>query len=396
MDIIGGLLRASLLMELGDDQDRVRRVRSAAHDVGAELAGKSRALVPYAVTAAVDESTPAAATPLAAAERALLSRWETFRNAFPGPPTEILRAVTLAAVAEVVEADDALRQAAWYALRTVTECLPAGRWHAPVADLGSGWEPAIRGSIAAVWSPTTAANRLRMPTISKIEDERIPIDTPLRSRAQELEDAQNYSTFAEELQGEFVNHVEEVISVSEVLAAEAYKRSVAQLKDFAMGLGARLREALAAQDKTMEAMRQRSELLWWRQTAFSARLSCAYADFRPADVAIAAAVDLHDIVPSIAPLAVEHLLADLVLEAAGAVEVTVAALAAADQANALPDAVEAEPPTLIDAVRDGKETPLVPSGKTLTAARAAVLIFRDLQARRLADTEPSDQLGEGE
>lgn len=396
MDVIGQLLRSSLLTELGDDQDRVGPVRSAAQDLATTLASELRALVPYAVVAAIDESTPPAATPLAAAEDALLGRWETFRNAFSGPPTEILRAVTLAGVVEATDGDDALRQAAWYALRTAIDCLPAGRWDVPLADLAVSWEPGIHDSIAAIWSPPTTASRLRMPTIPKVDDKRIPISTSLRDRAKELEGAANYNTFSQQLQSEFAQHVEQIIGVSEVLAAEALKRSVDQLKDFSSILGARLREVVVANERTMEAQRLRGELLWWRQTAFSARLSRAYGELSSADVAIAAAIDLHDIVPPIAPLAVEHLLADLVHSAAGGAEVTVAALASADQASALPSAAGAVPATLTDAVRAGVETPLVPSGKVLAGGRAAVLLFRDLQARRLANTEPPEPPGETE
>ncbi|NED51778.1 hypothetical protein G3I24_12805 [Micromonospora aurantiaca] len=392
MDVIGRLLRASLLTELGDDEDRVKRVRSAAQDLAAELVDESRELVPYAVVAAIDESTPVTATPLAAAERALLEQWETFHNAFPGQPTEILRAVTLAAVVEVVGDDDALRQAAWYVLRTTIECLPAGRWCAPVTDLAEELDGAVRGDITAIWSPPTASSRLRMPTIPRAEDERIPVETELRGQARQLAEAANWQVFTQELYSEFGEHVDGIIDVAERSAAEGHKRSVAHLKEFASAVGTRLREALGAHDQTLNAVRLRGELLWWRQTAFSSRLSRPYADLHPAEVAIAAALDLRDIVPQVAPLAVEHLLADLVHEAVKSADVTVTALAAADQAEALPGSTDFAPATLIDAVRSGTETPMVPSDQTLTAGRAAVLLFRDLQARRLAaaPVQPSE------
>jgi hypothetical protein len=154
MDVIGELLRASLLTELGADEGRVARVRGAAEDLAAELAGDSRALVPYAVIASVDESTSATASPLAAAERALFARWETFANAFPASPTEVLRAVTLGAVVDAAARDHALRQAAWYALRSVTECLSIGRWASPTADAGNAdWDDSHRSSTRHSTSP---------------------------------------------------------------------------------------------------------------------------------------------------------------------------------------------------------------------------------------------------
>jgi hypothetical protein len=395
VDLIGELLRSSLLTELGDDEDRVGRVRSAVKDLTAEFLSGSRALVPYAVIAAIDESIPADAAPLALAERALLDSWVTFRNAFPGRPTEILRAVALAAVADVADGDDSLRHAAWYALRTAIECLPAGRWDVPVTGLAAHLDELVRRNIANVWSPATVPNRLRMPTILKVDDKRIPVNTPLRNRAEELEGAANYNVFAQQLQGEFAKHVDQLVGVSEILSAEAYKRSVAQLRDFAAGLGSRLRDALAAQDQAMEAVRLRSELLWWRQTAFSPRISRSYADLDPADVAIVAAVDLHEMVPPIAPVAVEHLLTSLVNTATSTADLAVEALRDAEHSRSLP-ATDHTPAMLIDAVGNGTETRVVPHGQSVTVSRAAVLIFRDLQARRLTAMEPPERSGEEE
>jgi hypothetical protein len=351
MDVIRRLLRSSLLTELGDDEDRVGRVSNAAGDLAAELASRSRTLFPYAVVAAIDQSTPATATPIAAAEQALLSQWATFRNAFPKPPVEMLRAVTLAAVVVAVDADNGLKNAAWYTLRTVIESLPVGRWDALVTDLAVDWETKTRENIAAVWSPPIAPSRLRMPATPSID-------------------------------------------LSELAVPQAHQRSVSVLKEYVVAVGAKVREVVTAQDQIMKAVRLRNELLWWRMAAFSDRLSRGYTELDPADVAIATALDLHEMVPPIAPIAVEHLLADLVRHVAGSnVGTPVLTLATAEQAGALPAASDDTPATLIDAIAGKSESPVVPAGQELTAERAAVLLFRDLQARRLVAQEPLEQQG---
>ncbi|PRY19987.1 GTPase-associated system all-helical protein GASH [Pseudosporangium ferrugineum] len=396
MDVIGALLRSSLLTELGDDEDRVQRIRAAEQALSIELAGKSRGLIPHAVIAALDASTPAAATPLATAEKVLLDEWVTFRNAFPERPTEILRALVLAAVARAAASDDALQQAAWYSLRSAVECLPVGRWAEPIAELAAEWDDAVSPAVATLWQPSPAAARLRMPTVAKVDLEKIAIKTPLRDRSQQLQENGNYNNFAQSLQADYASHVDQLVGVSEILSAEAYKRSVAQLREFVSLLGGRLREVIGVHDQRVNAVLLRSELLWWRQTAFSARLSRAYGDLSVADAAIAAAVDLHSIVPAIAPLAVEHLLADLTQDVTKRAELNVAALAEAEQASQLVGSPEPTPLGFIDAISSAVDTPLVPPGQALSASRAAVLIFRDLQARRLADTSPPEQLGDSE
>lgn len=353
MDLIGELLRSSLLKELGDDKDRVGYVRGAAKDLAAEFSGKSRAVVPHAILAGIDEATPASVASLVAAEHALLGRWETYFNAFPGKPVEIIRAVTLAAVADVVASDRLLRYAAWYSMRNAVECVPAGRWIGPISHLVESWDNALSIDIAAIWSPTQkASSKLRMPTIPRAD---------------------------------------QITDPAGAIAQEAHKHSNAQLREYSSALGTRLRETLAAHEQTIEAVRLQSALLWWHQTAFSSRLRCGYDELSHADVVIAAAVDLHDVVPEIAPLAVEHLLANLVHNVTCAADVTIVALSRAGEAQTLPDPAAVGPATLIDAVRGEATTPLAQRDQAIPAGRAAILLFRDLQARRLASAEPLEE-----
>lgn len=388
MDVIGDLLRASLLADIGDDEERARRVRDASKDLAGSFAGASRALVPNAVVAAVDERTAADTTVLQAAEDALLVHWETFRNAFPETPTELLRAVTLAAVVDAAAAEQKVLHAAWYALRTAAECVPGARWTDQVGAVLDLWSPSVRDALTESWTPAAVVPRFKMPPVA-VGDGEITATTDARSKASELVASGNWQTFATQLVSEFEDYVDNFITAAEEAATDAYRRSSAQLKAFAEALGGRLREAIGAQDRAITSGRLRTDLLWWRQTAFSDRLEAPYAELGDAaDVAIAAALDLHDQVPDVAPLVVEHVLADLVASLTDDDDtVKVAALAAATTAAYLPSVEPLSSPLLLlDAIAAGREssTPITDSTATLSAPRAAVLLFRDLQARRLA------------
>jgi len=388
VDVVGELLRSSLLTELGDDQERVDRVRAAVAAMATDLASRNRPLVPSMVIAALDERTTVDTTILDDAANYLLEVWETFRIAFAAPPVEILRAVAFAALVEAAEKDEAVMQAAWYTARTAVELVPAGRWAVTVAAAIDGWRAPVESAITARWVPVAASASLRMPGLQPTADRTIKVNTDLRDRAAKVTESGNWQTFSQQLMGQFEQIVSDLIVVSESLAAESQGRAVSDVKEFASALGSKLRETIGAQEQAVEAIELRSALLWWRQSRFSERLSLRYDELAgPADIAIAAAYDLHLMVPPLAPISVEHLLADLVASVAdGPAKIRLLDLVPSAEMAVLPDSPDgATPATLVDALaRPGTTTPLLAEKTEITPARAAVLLFRDLQARRLA------------
>lgn len=394
MDVVGELLRSSLLTELGDDQERVDRVRAAVAAMATDLVGRNRPLVPSTVIAAFDERTAVDTTILDDAANYLLEVWETFRIAFPAPPVEILRAVAFAALVEAAEHDEAVMQAAWYTARTAVELVPAGRWAVTISGAVDRWRTPVDSAIAAHWIPAAAAATLRMPNLQPTTDRAITVKTDLRDRAGKVAESGNWQTFSQQLMGQFEQIVTDLIAIPESLAAESQRRAVAEVKEFAGALGAKLREAIGAQDQAVQAIELRSALLWWRQSRFSERLSVRYDELAgPADIVIAAAHDLHRMVPPLAPISVEHLLADLVASVAdGPAKMRLLDLAPSAEIAVLPDNPHgATPATLVDALAHaGTTTSLLDENTEITPARAAVLVFRDLQARRLA-AAPSEE-----
>ena len=105
-DIIGQLLRAGLLANLGEDQERADRLRAASKHLRAGFLSDARADIPSALLAAVDEDGPRDVPVLRAARAAIVDKWEMFENAYvQRDPSSILRAVTLDAVVAATEAD---------------------------------------------------------------------------------------------------------------------------------------------------------------------------------------------------------------------------------------------------------------------------------------------------
>lgn len=225
-----------------------------------------------------------------------------------------------------------------------------------------------------------------MPAVSKFDDNRITVPTSATAReeAASFVASGNWNTFAQTMMAGYANHVESIVSASEVAAATALRQSNEDLRTFAGELGKKLREILAAQENAIESTRLRGELLWWQRTAFSPTRRVGYSDLELAEVPVVAAYDLHLLMPEVAPLAAEHLLSGVVAKASGNGKVSIDDLSGA--ADSLPAGSGHTPTLVLDAAQSDARTQLLTRSKEMKAGRAAVLLFRDLQARRLSGT----------
>ena len=328
------LLRAGLLGDLGDDEQRRGYVEAAARDMTEWLAGEGRPKFAAALLCSLDESAAAIDDPvLGCAYGCLLDAWPSVPNAFAKHPTELLRAVALQAAVSAAARDQDLEAAAWYVLRTVSALgLSVGRWEEVVRDEASRIDETVSDRLNRMWLPSPDTRKLRMPPTADSDDG--------------SQDGSELSAFAEKL-------------------------------------GVALRAQVQSQWAVVEASRLRETLLWWHLAAYSDVLGARYADIDdPALCAIAAAVDIRRLVPRAAPVAVEHLLGAAMASNSGtAPSITTANLASAWER------IEPECDVSVDgyglvvssiAAGDPDVSALtVPEG--LTPADAATLMFRDLQ-----------------
>ena len=166
-EIIGKLLRAGLLVNLGEDQERADRLRAASQHLRDKLLGDARSDIASALLAAVDEEGPAEVPILKAARAAIVDEWEMFENAYvQQDPSSILRAVTLDAVVGATAADPQVAAAVWYTLRDVAQMVTAGRWVQPITDFRNDLDATVSQRISETWEPIARASSLKMPSVS--------------------------------------------------------------------------------------------------------------------------------------------------------------------------------------------------------------------------------------
>ena len=396
-DFIGQLLRAGLLANLGEDQERADRLRAASKHLRDGFLSDARADIPSALLAAVDEDGPSDVRVLRAARAAIVDEWEMFENAYvQRDPSSILRAVTLDAVVAATEADPQVAAAVWYTLRDVAQGVSAGRWAQPIRDLRNDLDTKVSQCINETWEPTARGSSLRMPSVSAA------------GRTGPVKVA-GLAEFRTALDQNGADHAlrENLPDLLKSLATAVTKRTqgaddaeTERLNKVVHTLGERLRDVLAAHESLLMAVARRDTLLWWRLGGRSNRLGTRYHEAPDAATAVvAAAFDLHDRASDVAPEAVEHLLIDVLNEAGLSEEqVTIDAMAAACGQLQLTTPIDASPPLLVvDVVVGGRD----PNGLVramrgpMPAPAAATALFRDLQIRRLlADESREDGPGD--
>ena len=333
------LLRAGLLGDLGDDDQRRERVEKAAQDMAGWLVGEGRPQFAAALLRALDESAAAIDDPvLGHAYECLVDAWPSAPNAFVGHPTELLRAIALQAAVSAAARDQDLEAAAWYVLRTASVLgLSVGRWEEVVRAEASRIDEAVSDRLNRKWLPSLDISKLRMPPTAS--DGGPPYGDELH-------------TFAEKL-------------------------------------GVTLRTQTEAQWAVVEASRLRETLLWWHLAGYSDVLGARYADIDdPALCVMAAALDVRRLTPPVAPVAVEHLLGEAMASRTGkAPSITIASLRSAwerigPDCDVLVDGYGLVMSSIASSIADLSAL-TVPAG--LTPAGAATLVFRDLQVVRLLD-----------
>ena len=402
-DVIGQLLKAGLLKNLGDDQKRANRLRAASVQLRDQYRNSARSQVPSALIAAVDEDTPADLPILNTARDKIVEQWEMFENVYAQQdPVAILRAVVFDAVIAAARADKQITAAAWYTLRNTAGTMSAGRWSAQVESIATKLGAAVASDIDQLWVPEVNTSSIKMPSVLALRASRAKFTVAGLNEFQE--EVQQYldndPAHVANIVGQSVpNLLEALLSTVATHAETEGKAEAERLRKILGALGEKFRGALRLQEQALAAIARRDRLLWWRLGGRSSLLGTRYADAPdPASGAVAAAVDLHHQVPSLAPHAVEELLVDVLAEANLAdKDVAIDAMVAAATKMQLITQTDAIRPFLLaDVVVGGCDSGGLPSAHadTTSAAAAAVRLFQGLQVRRLlvgdgAQTEDS-------
>lgn len=395
-DLIGRTLKAGLLESVGDDPERVKHLRSAAAAVGSEIKNEPDRL-PHALLTAVYEDAPSSSPAFLWAREAILNEWETFENAFAETPYEILRIVLLEAACKAFGTSKRLRFVAWYILRTGLELLPVSTWREVLEDLLTDLDEKVHAELDQDWRLDPDIPMVRMPSVSEggfnAQALRNLSGENMRSKTKSvLSNTGN----VQQLTNQLPDLLDVIVNATKQDLAALGEADHERLSEVVTKIGSKLRDALNAQERLLKATARRSDLLWWRTTLWSTSRGMPYRDFDTVvDAAVVASVDLHNLVPNVAPEAVEKLLEDVIDEMAddgdGGVDVEFGDFAASIERfieDGTSSASSGPLPVLDIAIAKGRNDEMLEGApQSFVDPRPlkdyAVVTFRDLQVRSL-------------
>ncbi|RCV89827.1 GTPase-associated system all-helical protein GASH [Billgrantia montanilacus] len=325
------------LVDIGSDDSRFAKMESAS----TKLLKQFEESPPLMITATlvsldenVDEDTPF----LELVEGLVIEEWNTLRNTHVNRPRELLRSITISALAAATDKNPERSAIVWNtaASRLIHDQTSLGK----AADLlkqcfervfsTAESEALRRTGMLEVAQPLrrrkkSTGSTPEAPTLTgSIESNEVLQEVaraagPQFPQGQALNNANpHWSNQAQQWSYEFTPRMTEALVKAVNLGTSRLAESIAadiaaHIASMEEHLRKQLGQVESLQSKLAEsevAGRMRLDVLWWSQARYSPSQNASYSVLPTSTAAIAAAVDLTAMVPALAPASVTHVLGE--------------------------------------------------------------------------------------
>lgn len=320
------------LFDVGDDDERLSIFHKAADDLAKVIAKEPRKAV-SAVLVAIDPNVPDEDPVLEETEAAVREHWKAFRNKYPERPKGLLRPVLLEALEKASTESAEISSVMWLASINLLPRLEAHKERSLVKELLDTKGILSETDAEKIWSPGDVDSEVDLPKIifklgdkaegktdaGALEKAMFNAAGPhdANGNAAGKDPNQYYSNQGQHWSNQFVPKASKAI-------ASAIDKAIAPLAGQANVIAEQLEPALKKFGKEMSgaigewvtnavsSTRQRSDLLWWKESLYSPALRSTYRGLSPAEVAISMAHDLHNIAAVPSPQSVEYFLRETI------------------------------------------------------------------------------------
>jgi len=416
------------MLPIGDDDQKFAYLQSASTDVCKWLTDDKSKLMPY-VLVAIDSDVSESEPVLEEVETAVKSHWSTYRNKFTDVPRQLLRAVILQAIGEAAQKDDTTIPAiVWLTGSNLLNYVRSEREQEVINPFLISLGQQIEEMAVQAWSRELSINvqpadtsslglevsQPKAPTVdeAKLRQHLMAASGPLNSQGQPSGPNPN-PNWPSSPQA-WINPFAERAATG---IAEAVNNSIAttqdNLSDSFRGLHSQVDAIVTS---TIERALQsgqhherRTSLLWWKQTLYSPFMKDGYRAMAPAIATFCLAYDLYLQSPGIYPQSLEYLLRETCRDALGEVAEETSSVEELCQQilDGLPQLKVVELTRHIEPARSGrislvelledvlrtKKIPQsiaartgIPDAARVAQKDLAVWLFRNLQARHLAES----------
>lgn len=401
VDILQRFLNLQLFSVQGEDA-RLEKIRAATTALETALLADGTQFL-RALLAAADPNAPITTPALQAAAGALETEWNSYMNIFASPPVALFRAMLAQAAFGAAEKNAGYAAGATQLLRNIVPRRDFGSENELWRELLDGLDATYEQAAAEAWADNfrgPPASMLKKPVEKQAKVDRNKLQLAMLGAAGQHGPESKPGT----------NPNPHWPSANDAWAGDYASRAAAAIGDAvddAVGVALQGRnavdkavfETLEQRLPNAEGVQRRTRLLWWKEAGYSPVIDRGYDQMSLPVMAIAAAVDVHRMVPTLSPRSVEFFLRSVVASRAGASARTstewlgdlAGAADRAAAASALPALVEPMDFLTHGLNRAAANTSttaagLYAEGAALTLGDLSVIIFRELQALAAINT----------
>jgi GTPase-associated system-like protein len=334
-DVLQGFLNKKLF-DIGPEDERLVKLRSAAADLGTLLIATPSLAVNYSLVAFDPEVSPDDPV-LTQVAQIVEKHWNTYLSCFSDrQPRNLWRAVLLDALRQASEKDGRISASMSLLGRNILPHLPIGVESGIWEDVIQAAEHRAEELGQTEW--TIDFNpQLSGVSLQKSKESTNPeIKLDRSGLASKLGPAFNQGSFPFQ-QHIFNSWAQEAANRASAAIADSIDASLEQVRNqigaagkavaaaiepLIVGFTAALQEATAEVSRAATGLKRRTELIWWREALYSAAADQSYRAFCPETAALLMAIDLHAQVPPFCPLSVEYFLRETILTSIASGETT--------------------------------------------------------------------------
>jgi hypothetical protein len=312
------------LFDIGDDDGRLKIFHDAANDLATAITKDPQKAV-SATLVALDPNVPDEEPVLEEVEAAVREHWKAFRNKYPERPKGLLRPVLLQALEKASTESVEISSVMWLVGINLLPRLEEHKERALVKELLDTKGILTEAEAEKIWAPGDQID-LALPKITvKLSNPAVPtvnrdaLTSAMVSAAGGTPHGnshwpqQNPNAWRNEFGQRSAVAIADVIEAGLKPLAQQTGTFAEQIEPAMRKIGKDLTSAIQQWvTDGVKSVRQRSQLLWWKEALYSPALRSSYRGLSPAELAISMAHDLRNISAAPAPQSVEYFLRETV------------------------------------------------------------------------------------
>lgn len=244
---------SSGLLDIGDDDTRLSKLRDAAADLQKLFAAQPRTGLYHALMVYSDNTSSEDQSFVESAE-VLSKHWNTYKNRYPDTPRSLFRAMAIHAISETGAAAPDFEAAVTYGLRSLGQHPNAANEGPILQEYYRDISNKLEQRAAASWrlNPLTPMPALKLAAIAAPAVDKATLDSGINS--------DNVTNTLTKLAGGILTEVNKSLKTTTDHISSNFGAAQQALRDLAASIF------------------QRTELLWWKESRFSPILKKPYQD----------------------------------------------------------------------------------------------------------------------